>query len=102
MAETPILRDILVAVTSLPDGMFWRANVGKAVAASGNVVVFNVKGMADIMGCYKRRGVAIEVKDLRGTQQTRQKNFQRAWERAGGLYIIARSVEQAMEGLSHA
>lgn len=99
MSETPIMRDILVAVTALPGGMFWRANVGTAVTAAGSVMTFNLPGMADIMGCYRERAVAIEVKDAKGKQRKNQQDFQRVFERAGGLYVIARSVDAALQAL---
>ncbi len=41
-------------------------------------------------------GMAIEVKKTKGQQSYEQKNFQRAWERRGGLYILARSVDDVL------
>lgn len=99
MTETQIMRDILVAVTSLPDGVFWRTNSGVAVTPARSVVRFNVPGTPDILGCYRGRAVAIEAKAAIGRQSHQQRRFQAAWERAGGLYVLARSVDDAMAAL---
>jgi hypothetical protein len=41
----------------------------------------------------------IEVKAAKGTQREAQKNWQKAWEKRGGIYILARSVEDVYKGL---
>lgn len=38
--------------------------------------------------------LAIEVKSAKGRQSPAQVDFARAWEEAGGIYIIARSVDE--------
>ncbi len=38
------------------------------------------------------RKIAIELKDGEGKQDAEQIKFQRRWERAGGLYFLARTV----------
>ena len=40
------------------------------------------------------RKVAIELKDAEGEQEPDQITFQKQWERAGGQYFLARSVEE--------
>ena len=45
---------------------------------------------------------AVEAKSERGRQSPAQREFQRKWEAAGGLYIVARSWEQLREHLSAA
>lgn len=98
--ETPIMREILIAVSRLPEGMFWRANVGVAITFGGRVVRFNVKGMPDIMGAYRSRPVGIETKTSSGRLNTYQINFRDAFTNAGGIYILARSLDDALSGLS--
>jgi hypothetical protein len=39
------------------------------------------------------RYIAIEVKDAKGKQNENQKDFQQRLESAGGLYIVARRLE---------
>jgi hypothetical protein len=52
-------------------------------------------GVADIIACLAPTGrlCAIECKSAKGTQSPAQKEYQREIESAGGLYIIARSVD---------
>jgi len=42
------------------------------------------------------RGIAIETKRPKKNQQDQQKQFQKAWEKAGGFYLVARGVEEAV------
>ena len=99
MSETQIMRDILVALSALPDALFWRQNVGVARTEAGTVVRFGVPGMADIGGIYQGRSVQVEVKARRGKQHIQQRRWQTAVGRAGGIYIVARSVDEALSSL---
>ena len=91
MTEMAIMREILVAVTALPDSLFWRSGSGVGRTIDGNFLRANVKGCADLTGCWRGRFVAIEVKTPTGFQSRPQRLFQAAVERAGGIYVIARS-----------
>ena len=57
------------------------------------------KGTADLLGVISGYAVAIEVKAGKDRQSESQKNFQECWERAGGVYLICRSVKETMEQL---
>ena len=99
--ETDIVRSILVAVSALPGAMFFRQNTGVFRTLYGRRVVrVAPTGIADIMGIYWSLGTAIEVKTLTGTARESQVRFRKAWERAGGYYMIARSPEEALSGLA--
>ena len=76
--------------------MFWRANAGFGIAG-GRPVQGNPSGTADILGCLGGRAVALEVKTRKGEQAESQRHWQSAWEAAGGLYAIVRSVREAVE-----
>lgn len=53
-----------------------------------------LKGVADFLAFpVDGRKFAIELKDDKGVQDAEQIKFQRRWEHAGGLYFIARTVE---------
>lgn len=98
--EADIQADILIAVTQLPGALFYPQRRGLATPIGGtHAIQFGVDGMADLGGCYRGRAVQIEVKSRKGRQRQSQVRFQAAWERAGGVYIVARSVEQALAGL---
>ena len=56
-------------------------------------------GTADLLGVVMGYAVAIEVKAGKDRQRESQKNFQECWERAGGVYLICRNVEETMEAL---
>ena len=99
MSETGIMRDILVRITELPGAMFYRQNAGVGVTRAGTILHAGVAGCPDITGCYRGRAVGIEVKSPTGRQSEPQRRFQAAWERAGGLYVLARSVAEALAAL---
>jgi hypothetical protein len=100
-SETVLMRQILAALSQTfhPAGVFWRVNVGRATDRHGNVIRFGLPGQADIAGVIGGRHVEIEVKALTGRQSQPQRNWQAAVERAGGTYILARSVEDAIRGV---
>lgn len=52
------------------------------------------KGTADISATIAGRSVKIEVKILADRQSPAQQEYQKAVEKAGGIYVIARSFEQ--------
>lgn len=78
----------------------WRQNTGAALTKNG-MVRFGVPGQADITGLLipSGRRIEIEVKDAKGRQRESQKNFQAMIEKSGGIYILARSVEDVWEEL---
>lgn len=99
MSESQILNDVLIAVTALPDALFYRNNSGLFFTRQGRPVRASVPGAADIIGAFRGRAVAIETKTPTGRQSDQQRAFQRAWEKAGGLYLIARSAVDAVHSL---
>jgi len=101
MSEKQLQHDILHAFGTRPDLRVWRANVG--VARIGRRVVrFGVPGQADITGILPNgRRLEIEVKAPTGRQSEDQANFQRMIERFGGLYVLARSVEDVQKAIAN-
>jgi hypothetical protein len=99
---TQLMNDILVAVSRLPGSLCWRANSGMAVTRTRQIVRMNIPGCGDIIGAIKGKPVSIEVKFGTGRQSPQQRAFQTAWERAGGIYIVGRSVEQVLADLEAA
>lgn len=102
--ETDIHNRILVALTARfhPRGVFWRQNAGKVKTVTGAYVSLGPPGISDIVGLIEGRSVFVEVKTDIGRQRTGQAAFQRAIEKAGGIYIVARSPEQALADLDAA
>lgn len=119
-SEKAIQNDILMELSALDRGIFWRNNSGQAWQGlpvdmapggyirveSGMVVLkqarpirFGLEGSADIVGAYGRRPIAVEVKKEGGRQRRTQGYFEEAWVKSGGIYVLARSVEEAMSGV---
>lgn len=98
MAETEdVTVPVLIALTALPGGMFYRQNTGTFRTMDGKrIVKVSANGIADIMGCYRGRGVAVETKTKDGRLRQSQRLFRAAWERGGGAYIVARSPDEAV------
>jgi len=115
-SEKAIQNDILVDMSSWGDTFVFRNNTGMAwqgerlklapgstftvepgmvILRKGRPVKFGLEGSADIMGCSSGVPLAVEVKAEDGRQRTQQGKFQIAWEKAGGVYLIARSVADA-------
>jgi len=72
----------------------WRASVG-AMKIRGHFYHFGQAGQPDIMAVLKSTGqfCGIEVKAGGKEQSRKQREFQAEVERAGGLYIVAHSLE---------
>lgn len=119
-SEKSIMNATLVAVSSLPDTLVWRNNSGQAwqgqqvrgrvggtitvqpgmvILANARPVTFGLTGSADIIGAIQGRPVAVESKTSTGRQAPDQSAFERQWVKAGGLYVLARTENEAVEAL---
>lgn len=102
MNETvDITQPVLVAITALPGAIFWRQNQGTFRTMDGRRVVSatSITGVADIMGAYRARPVAIETKTKTGPMRKTQTTFRDNWVKAGGLYFVVRSPDAALAAL---
>jgi protein involved in polysaccharide export with SLBB domain len=98
-SEREIQTDVLLALQERwPRGLFYRRNVG-GMKIGDRFVKFGVKGQADVAGMVEGRAIEVECKRPGEYQTKDQRNWQAAVERAGGLYIVARSVQDAIDGL---
>ena len=72
----------------------WRQNTGQATT-SGRRIRFGIPGCADIIGItrYSGKFLAVECKSLTGRQSIEQIAFERECKSSGGIYILARSIE---------
>jgi hypothetical protein len=98
MSETDIVKGCLSALCKqyAGCGLFYRRNTG-ALETQLGFVRFGLPGMADIGGILDSTAYEIEIKTLKGIQSEAQKNWQRAVEKAGGVYILARSVDDCLK-----
>jgi len=56
-------------------------------------------GVPDLVGCYKGRMIAIELKSQRGVVSDKQQEFIDKINRAGGLAFVARTIDDVIDGL---
>lgn len=71
-------------------------NVGIFNKKTGSYIPSAVKGLPDIICVIEGKYVGIEVKSKSGKQSDTQKDFQRELIKAGGMYLLAKSVEDVM------
>ena len=123
MSESATLQRIKLAVGGRPDCRVFRNQVGQGwygklisgpAPINGRVVLDGARplkaglcpGSSDLVGWRTINGVArfvaIEVKSEREQTTEAQDFFLHAVRRAGGVGIVARSVEEAIRGLEDA
>lgn len=103
MTHNDLVRDILVDISPL--GMAWQNNTGVLRDATGRPVRYGLPGSSDIIAVVNGRFVGIEAKVGADRQRQNQADFATAVRKAGGVYILARSVDDvrhtlALEGLA--
>jgi hypothetical protein len=98
MTESQLQDAIRLALGRDRGVLIFRNNIGHAVMRHGARVTFGVGGPggADLIGILDGRPLAIEVKSQSGRQSTDQLRFQALWESRGGIYLMPRSVEDAL------
>lgn len=102
MKESVIQKQILAEFGALPWLRVWRNNTGALKDQRGQLITYGLKGSADILGLIAPEGrfLAIEVKSEKGRQSESQAAFGKMVEKMGGIYILARSVEDVYRGLN--
>lgn len=89
-------------------GIFhWRNNSGAfTIPESGNharrYIKMGITGAPDIICVIKGRFVGIEVKGPKGKQRPDQIDYEQRCIKAGGIYYVARSIDQAIEFIEDA
>lgn len=105
-SEAVLQQEIRLALGQRDDIMMFRINVGKFRPIEGEqkrVIQSAPEGTPDLIGVLARGSVGqafgIEVKAAKGRQREAQALWQAAWERRGGIYILARSLDDVYRGL---
>ncbi|MFA5990469.1 MAG: VRR-NUC domain-containing protein [Sphingomonas sp.] len=75
----------------------WRNNTGGTMVAGNHFMKFGYPGSPDIIAVVKGQFIGIEVKDIKGKLNDNQEIFKEKLEKAGGLYIIAKSIDDIMK-----
>lgn len=102
MTEADIQRSIMLAL-SQAGCLILRNNCGILKNPAGIPIKFGVgnPGGSDLIGLYRGRFIAIEVKTPKGRATPEQLQFIEAVRRHGGIAGIARSVEDALSLLKN-
>jgi hypothetical protein len=119
-SEKSIMNDALIECTKLSDTFLYRQNTGTAwqgspvdtspgeyirvepgmkILRQARPISFGLPGAGDIVGQRRGKPVQIEMKTLTGAQRKLQINFETQWVKRGGVYILARTADEAVEGL---
>lgn len=94
--EAAIVAEVLRRLGTDPRCRVWRQNTG-ALRVGNRLIRFGVPGQADITGILRDgRRLEIECKAAHGRQSEAQRNYQRMIEFFGGVYILARSANEAV------
>ena len=96
--EKDIQRGILDYLTM--KGIFhWRNNTGSFSSeykGKSRFISFGAPGSPDIIAVRNGTCYGIEVKRPKGVQSESQKEFERAFTKAGGVYVLARSIDDVL------
>lgn len=100
MIESQLMDRIRLVLGSDPAGCWWRNNTGVA-DQRGHVVRYGLgNGSADLIGLFRGRFVAVEIKTPTGRQSEDQRRWQSLVESKQGVYVIVRSEDEARELLA--
>jgi hypothetical protein len=99
-AEADVLKAVLATLEMHPR-VAWVARMNSgAFVVEGRFIKAGFRGCSDILGMLKGgRLLAVECKSGKGKETTDQAAFGARVAADGGLYIVARSVDDVMEGL---
>ena len=97
MNESQLQDQIRLALGRIPGLVLWRNNSGTA-ERHGRHIKFGVgnPGGADLIGLYRGRFLAVEIKTATGRLSDDQRRFQDLVTARGGTYVVLRSTEEAL------
>jgi hypothetical protein len=114
LIEQSIVNPTILAIAkAYPKARMWRQNTGVAVGwgvvqqalktrdwgvlQRARPIRFGVNGQADISGIMPNgRRLEVELKFGKGKQREEQEDFERMIRGAGGIYVVAKSPEEAL------
>jgi len=92
-AHENLIKDILATFSSGPNLRLWKNSTGSG-KVNNRFLRWGLKGSADIIGVgLGGRFIGIEVKTGQSPQKEQQRNFQNMVIAMGGIYIVARSID---------
>ncbi len=91
------LTQAIISFFTVIGGMAERINnMGRQVNRKGStiwIVGTGTNGTSDVAACFQGLSIKVEVKAGNDRQSEAQKAYQESIERAGGIYILARSFD---------
>lgn len=100
MRESQLQDLIRLALGRAPDLLLYRNNIGFDPERRVRYGVGGPGG-ADLIGIFRGRFVAVEIKTVVGKQSDEQREFEALVNARGGTYVVLRSVEDALAWLEH-
>ena len=102
MNHGDLVRDILVQISATGLCRAWINNTG-ALRTDKRFIRFGLPGSSDIIWVLRNgKFLAIEIKIGRDRQSEAQLNFEKMILRFNGVYILARSPKDALDGIERA
>jgi hypothetical protein len=100
LTEAQLQDQIRLALGSTGQILLYRNNCGVA-DMRGFKIRFGVgnPGGSDLVGVFRGRAVFVEIKTPVGRVSPEQRAFQGCVERHGGIYVVLRSVDDALAWL---
>lgn len=98
-AHENLVKDILATFGHGPNFRIWKNNTGTGRSHTGNrFLSWGLYGSADIIGVgLGGRFIGIECKTGKSPQKAQQKAFQKMVQDMGGIYIVARSINDVRD-----
>lgn len=96
MTHGDLVNSILLTLS--PHGLAWSNPTG-ALKVEDRFIRYGLSGSSDVLACIKGRFVGVEAKVGRDTHRANQRRFADAVHSAGGIYILARSVDDVTNRL---
>lgn len=99
LAESELLGKLRLALGCVPGVLLLRINTGvfrPIHGAQDRRIRSAPNGTPDLLGIAYAVPLAIETKSARGPQRKAQEDFETAWIKVGGIYILARDLDRTV------
>ena len=98
MTHGDLVNEVTLTLSEL-GALAWKNNTGVLRDVTNRPVRYGCVGSPDVVACLKGRFVGVECKVGKDRQRPEQRAFAAATDRASGLYILARSVDDVVNTL---
>lgn len=100
MAQESEIQNTILAYLKYRRVFHWRQNSGAGMMKQGagmRFIRFGINGAPDIFAIKDGIIYGLEIKSKIGVQNPNQKEFQKEFEKAGGVYSLVRCIEDAQK-----